>query len=416
MVETVDIDLGGRIITLETGKMAKQANGAVVVRSGDSVVLVTACMAEEPKPGAAFFPLTVDYREYTYAAGKIPGGFIKREGPSHRKRNSHQPADRPAHPPPVPRRFHARNPGDRHGAFGRPRARSRTRWPSSAPPRRWPSPTFRSTHVLGGVRVGLVDGAVRRQPDLRGRPRVQAEHRGGRHRRRHRDGGSRRERRFPKRRCWTPSISATSAARRSSPPSANWSRKAGKPKRAFDIARARPGALRPDLERKYRDELADALDTEKYPKLESYAAVHDAQEARGLEALPEEEQRGEAGKLLRRPQGAHLPRRDARKPAPSRWPRVRPDPARSPSRPASCRAPTAPRCSPAARRRRWSPSRWAPRTTSSASSCWSRARPPSASCCTTTSRRSAWARSASCAAPAGARSATAPWPSAPSRR
>src|SRR4030081_2665233 len=78
--QKVEIDLGGRIITLETGKMAKQANGAVVVRSGDSVVLVTACANEEPKPGAAFFPLTVDYREYTYAAGKIPGGFIKREG------------------------------------------------------------------------------------------------------------------------------------------------------------------------------------------------------------------------------------------------------------------------------------------------------------------------------------------------
>jgi polyribonucleotide nucleotidyltransferase len=72
--------LGDRKITLETGKMAKQANGAVVVRAGDAVVLATACMADQPKPSAGFFPLTVDYREYTYAAGKIPGGFIKREG------------------------------------------------------------------------------------------------------------------------------------------------------------------------------------------------------------------------------------------------------------------------------------------------------------------------------------------------
>src|SRR3974377_2260114 len=80
MFHTVEVDLGGRKITLETGKVAKQANGAVVVRSGDSGVLVTACMANEPKPNAGFFPLTVDYREYTYAAGKIPGGFIKREG------------------------------------------------------------------------------------------------------------------------------------------------------------------------------------------------------------------------------------------------------------------------------------------------------------------------------------------------
>src|SRR2546423_11295450 len=80
MVHTFEVDLNGRKITLETGKMAKQANGAVVVRSGDAVVLVTACANEEPKAGAAFFPLTVDYREYTYSAGKIPGGFIKREG------------------------------------------------------------------------------------------------------------------------------------------------------------------------------------------------------------------------------------------------------------------------------------------------------------------------------------------------
>src|SRR2546423_10192095 len=80
MHHIVEVDLGGRKITLETGKMAKQANGAVVVRCGDSVVLVSACMSDQPKTGANFFPLTVDYREYTYAAGKIPGGFIKREG------------------------------------------------------------------------------------------------------------------------------------------------------------------------------------------------------------------------------------------------------------------------------------------------------------------------------------------------
>src|SRR5438309_6973650 len=80
MSHIVEVDLDGRKITLETGKMAKQANGAVVVRSGDSVVLVSACMADKAKPGAGFFPLTVDYREYTYAAGKSPGGFIKREG------------------------------------------------------------------------------------------------------------------------------------------------------------------------------------------------------------------------------------------------------------------------------------------------------------------------------------------------
>ncbi len=100
MAHTVEIDLGnGRVITLETGKMAKQANGAVVVRSGDSVVLVSACMADQAKPGQGFFPLTVDYREFTYAAGKIPGGFIKREGrPSEKEILTSRLIDRPVRP------------------------------------------------------------------------------------------------------------------------------------------------------------------------------------------------------------------------------------------------------------------------------------------------------------------------------
>ncbi len=65
MSHTVEVDLIGSKITLETGKVAKQADGSVVVRSGESVVLVTACSNEDPKPGASFFPLTVDYREYS---------------------------------------------------------------------------------------------------------------------------------------------------------------------------------------------------------------------------------------------------------------------------------------------------------------------------------------------------------------
>src|SRR5271154_9418 len=99
MIHTFDIDLGGRKISLETGRLAKQAHGAVVVRSGDSVVLVTACANEHPKPGQGFFPLTVDYREYTYAAGKIPGGFIKREGrPSEKEILTSRLIDRPMRP------------------------------------------------------------------------------------------------------------------------------------------------------------------------------------------------------------------------------------------------------------------------------------------------------------------------------
>src|ERR1035438_9026394 len=79
-IHKFEIDLDGRKLTIETGKIAKQSSGSVVVRWGDSVVLVSACSAARPKPNQSFFPLTCDYREYTYAAGKIPGGYIKREG------------------------------------------------------------------------------------------------------------------------------------------------------------------------------------------------------------------------------------------------------------------------------------------------------------------------------------------------
>src|ERR1700692_2059637 len=100
MLHSVEVDLGsGRVLTLESGKMAKQANGAVIIRSGESVVLVTACTAPEPKPNANFFPLTVDYREYTYSAGRFPGGFIKREGrPTEKEILTSRLIDRPIRP------------------------------------------------------------------------------------------------------------------------------------------------------------------------------------------------------------------------------------------------------------------------------------------------------------------------------
>lgn len=79
-MQSFEIEIGGRKLTVEHGKMAKQANGAVFVRYGDTVVLVTATASAEPREGVDFFPLTVDYEEKMYAAGKIPGGFIKREG------------------------------------------------------------------------------------------------------------------------------------------------------------------------------------------------------------------------------------------------------------------------------------------------------------------------------------------------
>jgi polyribonucleotide nucleotidyltransferase len=78
-VHTVEVEVGGRIVTLETGKLAKQANGAVLVRCEETVVLATAVAREDMRENQDFFPLTVDVEERMYAAGKIPGGFIKRE-------------------------------------------------------------------------------------------------------------------------------------------------------------------------------------------------------------------------------------------------------------------------------------------------------------------------------------------------
>jgi polyribonucleotide nucleotidyltransferase len=98
MFEQVSLELGGRTLTLETGKMARQAHGAVVARYGDSVVLSTACM-DNKATDKDFLPLTVDYREYTYSAGKIPGGFFKREGrPSEREILTSRLTDRPLRP------------------------------------------------------------------------------------------------------------------------------------------------------------------------------------------------------------------------------------------------------------------------------------------------------------------------------
>src|SRR6266446_4126342 len=94
----VTVEVGGRTLTLETGKVAKQANGAVLARYGDTVVLVTACMDSRAND-RDFLPLTVDYREYTYSAGKIPGGFFKREGrPSEREILNSRLIDRPLRP------------------------------------------------------------------------------------------------------------------------------------------------------------------------------------------------------------------------------------------------------------------------------------------------------------------------------
>jgi polyribonucleotide nucleotidyltransferase len=98
-MHTRQIAIGSQTLSIETGRLAKQADGAVVVRAGDTVVLVTACAAPNPREGIDFLPLTVDYREYTYASGRIPGGFFKREGkPSEKEVLTSRLIDRPIRP------------------------------------------------------------------------------------------------------------------------------------------------------------------------------------------------------------------------------------------------------------------------------------------------------------------------------
>jgi polyribonucleotide nucleotidyltransferase len=96
---TRELSINGKTLSIETGKLAKQADGSVIVRYGDSVVLVTACRSANAREGIDFLPLTVDYKEYTYASGRIPGGFFKREGkPTEKEVLTSRVIDRPIRP------------------------------------------------------------------------------------------------------------------------------------------------------------------------------------------------------------------------------------------------------------------------------------------------------------------------------
>src|SRR5213596_179448 len=99
MSERATVSLGDKQIIIETGKLAKQADGAVTVQMGETVVLVAAVGAAKAKPGQEFFPLTVDYREKAAAAGKFPGGYFKREGrPTEKEILTSRLIDRPIRP------------------------------------------------------------------------------------------------------------------------------------------------------------------------------------------------------------------------------------------------------------------------------------------------------------------------------
>jgi polyribonucleotide nucleotidyltransferase len=293
MVHTVEVDLHGTKISLETGKIAKQASGSVVVRSGDSVVLVTAVANASPKPGASFFPLTVDYREYTYAAGKFPGGFIKREGrPSEKEVLTSRLIDRPIRPL-FPEGFSNET--------------QVIALVLSADPKNDPAPLaivgagaalaisdIPFHHVLGGVRVGYHDGKLLANPsydqtregDLsivvagteEGIVMVEA-------------GADQ----VSEEQVVEAIEFGHDCCKRIAKGIRELMGKVGKTKWAYE-------APAPDAEKAnkvadaIRTELTDALNTQKYQKLESYSRVDEAKK-KALALFTEEEQ-PEAGKLF----------------------------------------------------------------------------------------------------------------------
>jgi polyribonucleotide nucleotidyltransferase len=293
MVHTFEVDLNGRKITLETGKMAKQANGAVVVRSGDAVVLVTACANEDPKPGAAFFPLTVDYREYTYSAGKIPGGFIKREGRMSEKETlTSRLIDRPVRPL-FPEGFACETQiiamvvsadpeqdPDKLAIVGAGAALAISDIPFE--------------HILGAVRVGLVNGVLIANPTYaESRESVLNIVVAGT------EGGIVMVEAGAAQVSEEQVLAAIEFGHECCRKIAGAIKKmvaaCGKTKRIYTPAPVNQ-ELSAQLSAQSKADLKDALNTQKYPKLESYAKVA-ALKKSTLEALPEE-QRAEAGKIF----------------------------------------------------------------------------------------------------------------------
>jgi polyribonucleotide nucleotidyltransferase len=294
MLNSVEVDLGGgRTITIETGKMAKQANGAVVVRSGDSVVLVTACTAEEPKPGASFFPLTVDYREYTYSAGRFPGGFIKREGrPTEKEILTSRLIDRPIRPL-FPEGY-----SHETQVIG---------MVLSADPERDPSTLaligagaslaisdIPFHHVLSAVRIGMVDGKLVANPSYEETKaaKINIVVAGT-------DAGIVMVESGSQQATEAEVLAAIEfghdCCKKLAAGIRELVKKAGKPKREYSTPPINQ-ELYDQIAKAARAELQDALNTQKYEKLDSYHRVHECKK-KTVEALPEEQQ-SEAGALF----------------------------------------------------------------------------------------------------------------------
>jgi polyribonucleotide nucleotidyltransferase len=287
---------GGKSIHFETGKLAKQAHGSCMVRIGDNVVLATACANPEPREGIDFFPLTVDYREYTYAAGRIPGGFIKREGrPSEREILTSRQIDRPIRPL-FPEGFRCEtqviamvlsadteNDPDVAGINGASVALSVSDIPFHGP--------------IGAVRVGQVDGnfiinptyAERRDGDLNlmvvgtaeGIVMIES--------------GSRE---VTEETVVQGIEFAHQEIKKICAAISDLARKVGKLKRAVEPVVIDEAYLK-ELRSKLSDRLLDAVNTEKHPKNESYALIKQLKDE-FRETIPEEDEEGrtKAGKYF----------------------------------------------------------------------------------------------------------------------
>jgi polyribonucleotide nucleotidyltransferase len=286
MLHSVEVDLGGgRIVTIETGKMAKQANGAVIIRSGESVVLVTACTAPHPKPNASFFPLTVDYREYTYSAGRFPGGFIKREGrPTEKEILTSRLIDRPIRPL-FPEGY-----SHETQVIG---------MVLSADPIRDPSTLaiigagaslaisdIPFEHVLGGVRVGMIDGKLLANPTYEEskNAKVNIVVAGT-------EGGIVMVESGAQQATEAEVLSAIEfgheCCKKIAAGIRELMKKCGKPKKEF-VAPAINQELYDLISKSARAELQDAMNTQKYDKLESYRRIDECK-AKTIETLTEEQ-------------------------------------------------------------------------------------------------------------------------------
>src|SRR6266702_53433 len=287
MKQEISVELaGGKRLSFETGNLAKQAHGAAVVRMGDNVVLATAVANPDPREGIDFFPLTVDYREYTYAGGRIPGGFIKREGrPSEREILTSRQIDRPVRPL-FPEGFKCEtqviafvlsadteNDPDVAGINGASAALTISDVPFLGP--------------IGAVRVGLVDGQFIINPTYsemaeslinimvvgtsEGIVMIES--------------GAKEV----KEETVVDAIEfAHTEIKKICAAINDLRQKAGKPKREVEPAEF-DQAYYDDLKARIGSDLADRLDTEKHPKTESYALVKALKKVL-VAALPEEDE------------------------------------------------------------------------------------------------------------------------------